>query len=99
MDGNPWKAPQCAEAAYVCRRSPAMCGLCQRGVARGAYTRSDSQGAFRRQHACFAFLYQLRPCGRSTYLSATTTENLADSPLGFDWRMVQLLNWAERCWA
>ena len=23
-----------------------MCGLCQRGVARGAYTRSNSQGAF-----------------------------------------------------
>ena len=30
------------------RGSPAMCGLCQRGVARGAYTRSDSQGASRR---------------------------------------------------
>ena len=69
-----------------------MCGLCQRGVARGAYTRSDSQGAFRRQQACLAFLDQMRPCGRSTYLSTTTTETLADSPSGSDWRMVQLLN-------
>jgi hypothetical protein len=25
---------------------PATCGLCQRGVAHGAYTHSDSQGAF-----------------------------------------------------
>jgi hypothetical protein len=69
-----------------------MCGLCQRGVARGAYTRSDSQGTFRRQQACLAFLDQMRPCGRSTYLSVTTTETLADSPSGSDWRMVQLLN-------
>jgi hypothetical protein len=75
----------------VRRRSPAMCGLCQRGVARGAYTRSDSQGAYRRRQACLAFLDQLRPRGRST-LSTTTTETLADSPLGSDWRMVQLLN-------
>ena len=69
-----------------------MCGPCQRGVARGAYTRSDSQGAFRRQQACLAFLDQMRPCGQSTYLSTTTTETLADSPSGSDWRMVQLLN-------
>jgi hypothetical protein len=69
-----------------------MCGLCQRRVACGAYTRSDSQGAFRCRQACLAFLDQLRPCGRSTYLSTTTNETLADSPLGSDWRMVQLLN-------
>jgi hypothetical protein len=69
-----------------------MCGLCQRGVARGAYTRSDSQGAFRRPQACLAFLDQMRPCGRSTYLSTTTIETFADSPLGSDWRMGQLLN-------
>src|SRR5215217_5755266 len=61
-----------------------MCGLCQRGVARGAYTRSDSQGAFRCQQACLAFLDQLRPCGRSTYLLTTTTETLADSTSGYD---------------
>jgi hypothetical protein len=85
-------APPCAEAAHVRRGSPAMCGLFQRGVARAAYTPSDSQGAFRRQQACLAFLDQLRPCGRSTYLSTTTTETLADSPPGSDWRMVQLLN-------
>jgi hypothetical protein len=82
----------------VCRGSPATCGLCQRGVARGAYTRSDSQGAFRRQQACLAFLDQLRPCGRSTYLSTATTETLANSPSGSDWRMRQLLNLAERRW-
>jgi hypothetical protein len=57
-----------------------------------AVLRRDSQGAFRRRQACLAFLDQLRPCGRSTYLSTTTTETLADSPLGSDWRMVQLLN-------
>jgi hypothetical protein len=39
-----------------------------------------------------AFLDQLRPCRQSTYLSTTTTETLADSPSGSDWRMVQLLN-------
>jgi hypothetical protein len=75
-----------------------MCGLCRRGVARGAFTRSDSQGAFRRQQACLAFLDQMRPCGRATYLSTTTTETLADSPSGSDYRMMQLLNLAERCW-
>ena len=81
------KAPHCAEAAHVRRGSPAMCGRCQRGVARGAYTRSDSQGA-----SCLAFLDQMRPCGRSTYLSTTTIETVADNPSGSDWRMVQLLN-------
>ena len=69
-----------------------MRGPCQRGVARGAYTRSDSQGAFRRQQACLAFLDQIRTCGQSTYLSATTIETVADSPSGSDWRMGQLLN-------
>jgi hypothetical protein len=29
------------------------------------------------------------PCGQSTYLSTTTTETLADSPSGSDWRMGQ----------
>jgi hypothetical protein len=32
-------------------------------------------------------------------LSATTSETLADSPSGSDWRMGQLLNLAERRWA
>src|SRR6187401_3358745 len=35
---------------------------------------------------------------KSTYLSTTTTETLADSPSGSDWRMGQLLNLAERRW-
>jgi hypothetical protein len=76
-----------------------MWGPFRPGVARGAYTPSDSQGAFRRQQACLTFLDQLRPCGRSTYLSTTTTQTLADSPSGSDWKMGQLLNLAERCWA
>src|SRR4029453_19588587 len=38
------------------------------------------------------FLDQMRPCGRSTYLSTTTTETLADPPSGSDWRMGRLLN-------
>jgi hypothetical protein len=82
----------------VCREAQRCVDLCQRGVARGAYTRSDSQGAFRRQQACLAFLDQLRPCGQSTYLSTTTTETLADSPSGSDWKMGRLLNLAERRW-
>ena len=55
-------------------------------------TRGATQGAFRRQQACLAFLDQMHPCGQSTYLSATTTETVADSPSGSDWRMGQLLN-------
>ena len=35
--------------------------LCQRGVARGAYTRTDSHGAFRRQQACLASMDQFAP--------------------------------------
>ena len=34
--------------------------------------------------------------GRSTYLTTTTTETLADSPSGSDWRMAQLLNLGRR---
>jgi 5-methylthioadenosine/S-adenosylhomocysteine deaminase len=34
----------------------------------------SSQGA---QGRCLAFRDQMRPCGRSTYLSTTTTETLA----------------------
>jgi hypothetical protein len=39
MESNPGNA-SLREAAHLRRGSPAMCGLCQRGVARGAYTRS-----------------------------------------------------------
>jgi len=64
MEGNPRKR--------LGTLRPRMCAVeAQRYVdcARGAYTRSDSQGAFRRQQACLAFLDQLRPWGQSTYLS------------------------------
>src|SRR5829696_4765233 len=54
--------------------------------------RLSSKNRFTRQQAYLAFLDQMRPCGRSTYLSTTTTETLADSQSGSDWRMVQLLN-------
>ena len=48
----------CAVEAQRC----VDCG--QRGVAGGAYTRTDSQAGFRRQQACLAYLDQLRPCGQ-----------------------------------
>jgi hypothetical protein len=82
----------------VCRGSPAMCGLCQCGVARGAYTRSDSQGAFDANRRAWRSWTSCALVDKSTYLSTTTTETLADSPSGSDWRMGQLLNLAERRW-
>jgi hypothetical protein len=82
MEGNPGKRLIAPRPRMLRRGSPAMCGLCQRGVARGAYTRSDSQAAFRRQQACLAVLDQMRPCGRSSYLSATTTETFGRYPIG-----------------
>src|SRR5829696_5648069 len=84
MEGNPGRRLSAPRPRTCTCEASAMCGLCQRGVA-PAYTRSDSQGALRRQQPCLTFLDQLRPCGRSTYLSTTTTQTLATS--GSDWRM------------
>ena len=92
MEGNPGRRLGTPRPRMCAVEAQRCLDLCQRGVARGAYTRSDSQGAFRRQQACLAFRDQMRPCGRSTYLSTTTTETLADSPSGSDWTMGQLLN-------
>jgi hypothetical protein len=50
-----------------------MCELCWRGVARGAYTRSDSQGAFRRQHSWTG-------CALVDDRSLLTTTSLNDLP-------------------
>ena len=77
----------------MCAIEAQRCVACVSAVLHAVLTRGATLRAlFRRQQACLAFLDQLRPCGRSTDLSTTTTETSADSPWGSDWRMVQLLN-------
>ena len=76
----------------MCAVEAQRCLDCVSAVLHAVLTRGATLRRFRRQQACLAFLDQMRPCGRSTYWSATTTETLADSPSGSDWRMVQLLN-------
>jgi hypothetical protein len=76
----------------MCAVEAQRCVDCVSAVLHTGLTRGATLSAFRRQQACLAFLDQMRPCGRSTYLSTTTTETFADSPSGSDWRMVQLLN-------
>jgi hypothetical protein len=65
MKGNPGRRPSAPRPRMCAVEAQRCVDLCQRGVARGAYTRSDSQGAFRRQQACLAFLDQMRPCERT----------------------------------
>ena len=77
----------------MCALEAQRCVDCVSAVLHAVLTRAATLRAlFRRQQACLAFLDQMCPWGRSTYLSTTTTETLADSPSGSDWRMVQLLN-------
>ena len=92
MEGNPGRrliAPRPRTCAVEAQR----CVDCVSAVLHAVLTRGATLRApFRRQQACLAFLDQMRPCGRSTSLSVTTTETLADSPSGSDWRMLELLN-------
>jgi hypothetical protein len=76
----------------MCAVEAQRCVDCVSAVLHAVLTRGATLGRFRRQQACLEFLDQLRPCGRSTYLSTTTTETLADSPSDptGGW---QLLNW------
>jgi hypothetical protein len=46
MEGNPGKRLTAPRRCMFAVEAQRCVGFCQRGVARGAYTRSDAQGAF-----------------------------------------------------
>ena len=94
MEGNPESASLRRGRACAPWKSSDVWTVSARCCTRCLH--AERLSAFRRQQACLAFLDQMRPCGRSTYLSATTIETVADSPSGSDWRMVQLLNLGRR---
>src|SRR5829696_9162377 len=89
MEGNPGRR-LIAPMSRMCAVEAQRCVDCVSAVLRCLHAQRLS-GRFTRQQAYLAFLDQMRPCGRSTYLSTTTTETLADSPSGSDWRMVQFV--------